>query len=164
VQEVSGCSPGIIATHSSVLQPVIGIVTTIGSDHYKTYRSLEATAREKGKLVEFPPRRGIAILNADDPNVLGFASRTSARVITFGKSSNADVRAAAVSSTSLAAIHASLDVGGTSPLAHTTIKLFASVKQAKQCGLRDCAARSQYATPQPRPQSSAWVTERPLLD
>ena len=67
-------------------------------NHYTTYRSLEATAREKGKLVEFLPRRGIAILNADDPRVLGFASRTSARVITFGKSSDADVRAAAVSS------------------------------------------------------------------
>ena len=56
----------------------------IGSDHYKNYRSLEATARAKGQLVELLPSTGMAILNADDPHVLAMASRTSARVVTFG--------------------------------------------------------------------------------
>jgi UDP-N-acetylmuramoyl-tripeptide--D-alanyl-D-alanine ligase len=98
VQEISGSRPGRIARHFKVLQPVIGIVTTIGSDHYKNYRSLEATAREKGQLVALLPRRGIAILNADDPHVLGLASSTSARVLTFGRSLDANVRATEVSS------------------------------------------------------------------
>ena len=98
VQEVSGSRPGRIAKHARVLQPSIGIVTTIGGDHYKTYRSLDATAREKGQLVELLPERGTAILNADDPHVLAMATRTSARVITFGRSANADVRATEVSS------------------------------------------------------------------
>jgi UDP-N-acetylmuramoyl-tripeptide--D-alanyl-D-alanine ligase len=98
VQEVSGSWPGRIAKHCRVLQPQIGIVTTIGSDHYKIYRSLEATAQSKGQLVELLPKTGTAILNADDPHVIAMASRTSASVVTFGKSPNADVRATQISS------------------------------------------------------------------
>lgn len=98
IQEVSGSKPGRIARHFRVLKPRIGIVITIGSDHYKTFRSLEATAQEKGQLVELLPKTGIAILNADDPHVRAMASRTHARVITFGRSPDADVRATQVSS------------------------------------------------------------------
>jgi UDP-N-acetylmuramoyl-tripeptide--D-alanyl-D-alanine ligase len=98
VQEVSGSWPGRIAVHCRVLKPQIGIVTTIGTDHYKNFRSLEATASSKRQLVELLPRTGIAILNADDPYVLAMAARTSARVVTFGKSEVADLRATEVSS------------------------------------------------------------------
>src|SRR6476620_2610203 len=98
VQEISGSRPGRISRHFRVLQPSIGIVTTIGSDHYTNYRSLEATAREKGQLVELLAKKDVAILNADDPHVLAIATRASARVITFGRSANADVRATDVSS------------------------------------------------------------------
>ena len=48
----------------------------VGSDHYKVFRTLEETAKEKGMLVEGLPAGGIAILNADDPLVLAMASRT----------------------------------------------------------------------------------------
>ncbi|MGZ4148117.1 MAG: glutamate ligase domain-containing protein, partial [Actinomycetota bacterium] len=36
---------------------------------------------------------GVAILNADDPVVAGYASRTDARLVTFGRAERADVRA-----------------------------------------------------------------------
>ncbi len=98
IQEVAGSQPGRIARHFRVLKPHIGIVTTIGSDHYRNFRSLEATAREKGQLVELLPSTGIAILNADDPYVLALASRTFARVIKFGRSPDADIGATQVSS------------------------------------------------------------------
>jgi asparagine synthase (glutamine-hydrolysing) len=98
VQEVSGSWPGRIAVHCRVLKPQIGIVTTIGTDHYKNFRSLEATTASKRQLVELLPRTGIAILNADDPYVLAMAAKTSAQVVTFGKSAVADLRATEVSS------------------------------------------------------------------
>ena len=44
-----------------LLNPQIGIVTTIGGDHYTAFRTLEATALEKGKLVEGLPPEGTAI-------------------------------------------------------------------------------------------------------
>ena len=67
-----------------LLSPQIGIVTTIGDDHYAAFRTREATALEKGKLVECLPPEGTAILNADDPLVRGMAERTRARVMTYG--------------------------------------------------------------------------------
>ena len=74
------------------LRPQIGVVTTIGNDHYKNFRSLEATAQEKSELVAVLPRGGTAILNADDPHVIAMRDRTRARVITYGLSREADVR------------------------------------------------------------------------
>jgi len=93
-QEVSGSSPGRIKPQARLLRPQIGVVTTVGSDHYKTFRSLEATAIEKGRLAESLPEDGVAILNADDPHVLAMATRTRARVVTYGLSPEAEIRGA----------------------------------------------------------------------
>jgi UDP-N-acetylmuramoyl-tripeptide--D-alanyl-D-alanine ligase len=98
VQEIAGDRPGKIRTQTRILRPRIGMVTNVGGDHYKSFRSLEATAKEKGRLVEDLPRRGIAILNADDPNVRSMAVRTRARIVTFGLAPDAHVRATGVSS------------------------------------------------------------------
>jgi UDP-N-acetylmuramoyl-tripeptide--D-alanyl-D-alanine ligase len=92
VQEVSGSYPGRVANQVRILRPQIGVVTTVGSDHYTTFRTLEATATEKGQLIERLPRYGTAILNADDQNVRAMAKRTRARVILYGRSPDADVR------------------------------------------------------------------------
>jgi UDP-N-acetylmuramoyl-tripeptide--D-alanyl-D-alanine ligase len=98
IQEVSADPPGSIPIHVRMLRPHVAIVTTIGGDHYKSFRSLEATAKEKGTLVEALPRNGTAILNADDPHVRAMASRTRAKVLTFGVSPEAHIRATEISS------------------------------------------------------------------
>jgi UDP-N-acetylmuramoyl-tripeptide--D-alanyl-D-alanine ligase len=98
IQELSADRPGRIERSLALLRPQIGIVTVIGDDHYKNYRSREATALEKGKLVEGLPRTGVAILNVDDPHVAPMASRTRARVLTYGLAPQADIRGVEVSS------------------------------------------------------------------
>ncbi len=98
VQELQADEPGKIAGGLRLIKPQIGIVTTIGGDHYKHYRRLEATALEKGQLVESLPQGGIAILNADDPHVRAMTSRARARVMTYGRGEGADLRATEVSS------------------------------------------------------------------
>jgi UDP-N-acetylmuramoyl-tripeptide--D-alanyl-D-alanine ligase len=97
VHEVHGSAPGRIKEHVRILRPRIGVVTNVGQDHYKNYRTLEATALEKGRLVEWLPRDGVAILNADDPHVLAMAGRTAARVMTYGLSPDTDLRATDIS-------------------------------------------------------------------
>jgi UDP-N-acetylmuramoyl-tripeptide--D-alanyl-D-alanine ligase len=99
LQELSGSRPGRIKTQASVLKPQIGVITTVGGDHYKNFRSLEATAEEKGQLVALLPADGTAILNADDANVRAMAARTRASVITYGLDPGADVRARDIRST-----------------------------------------------------------------
>jgi UDP-N-acetylmuramoyl-tripeptide--D-alanyl-D-alanine ligase len=94
--ETHGSFPGAIALSVAALRPQIGVVTTIGGDHYSNYRSLEATAQEKGRLVESLPPGGVAVLNIDDPHVAGMTKRTKAHLLTFGRSAEADLRASEV--------------------------------------------------------------------
>ena len=96
--EMSGSWPGRLAPQVRLLRPAIGVVTVIGTDHYKNFRGKEATAREKGRLVELLPAHATAILNADDPYVLAMRDRTRARVLTVGRSADCDLRAVEVSS------------------------------------------------------------------
>ena len=93
-------APSKIKEHARILRPRIGVVTNVGQDHYKNYRTLEATALEKGRLIEWLPREGVSILNADDPRLLAMACRTAARVMTYGKSPDADLRATDISGAS----------------------------------------------------------------
>jgi UDP-N-acetylmuramoyl-tripeptide--D-alanyl-D-alanine ligase len=50
IQELHAGTPGNIAKYLGLLKPQIGVVTMVGSDHFRAYRSLEAIAREKGLL------------------------------------------------------------------------------------------------------------------
>jgi UDP-N-acetylmuramoyl-tripeptide--D-alanyl-D-alanine ligase len=73
--------------------PTVGVVLNVGSAHLGEFGSREAIALSKGELVEFLPGDGTAVLNADDPLVRAMRDRTTARVLFFGESAEADVRA-----------------------------------------------------------------------
>jgi len=92
VNEASAHEKGVMEKATKLYRPKIGVVTHIGRDHYSTFRNLEATAAEKGKLVESLPADGTAVLNADDPHVYAMQERTKAKAITYGLSDNAMVR------------------------------------------------------------------------
>jgi aminoacyl-tRNA hydrolase len=77
----------------SLFQPQIGVVTTVGDDHISALGSREAIAAEKGKLIAALPTDGTAILNADDPLVLAMRSRCKGRILTYGLSPDAMLRA-----------------------------------------------------------------------
>jgi UDP-N-acetylmuramoyl-tripeptide--D-alanyl-D-alanine ligase len=93
IHEISAEFPGALDKRIALLRPNMAIITTVGLDHYTAFRTREAVAAEKGKLAERLPAEGVAILNADDPHVLSMSERTAARVVTFGLSQGADVRA-----------------------------------------------------------------------
>ncbi|MGY2129365.1 UDP-N-acetylmuramoyl-tripeptide--D-alanyl-D-alanine ligase [Blastococcus sp. SYSU DS0617] len=96
VLEMGARGPGHIATLCRVAPPQIGIVLNVGSAHLGEFGSAEVIAQAKGELVEALPEDGTAVLNADDPRVLGMAPRTRARVLTTGRGTDADVRATGV--------------------------------------------------------------------
>ncbi|HEY8302020.1 MAG TPA: UDP-N-acetylmuramoyl-tripeptide--D-alanyl-D-alanine ligase [Jatrophihabitans sp.] len=80
--------------HLTGIAPLrIGAVLNVGTAHLGEFGSREAIARAKGELVEALPPDGVAVLNADDPLVSAMASRTRARIVTFGTAGHADVRA-----------------------------------------------------------------------
>ena len=93
VLEVSARGLGHIRSLCAIAPPQIGVVLNVGSAHLGEFGSREVIAQAKGELVEALSASGVAVLNADDPLVLGMAERTAARVVTVGEAAAADVRA-----------------------------------------------------------------------
>jgi UDP-N-acetylmuramoyl-tripeptide--D-alanyl-D-alanine ligase len=101
ISELSARGPGHIAMLCGVAPPRLGAVLCVGHAHAGEFGGIEEVARAKGELPEALPTNGVAVLNADDPWVLAMAARTAARVVTFGRSPGADVRAADIAADDL---------------------------------------------------------------
>ena len=87
---------GDIRYLTGLVPPRIGLVLNVGTAHIGEFGGREKIAEAKGEMVEaLPPadQGGVAVLNADDPLVRAMESRTRARVLLFGESGEADVRA-----------------------------------------------------------------------
>ena len=87
--------PGEIADLCQLVRPRIGIITEIPAIpvHFARTPSVEAIAAGKAELIASLPNDGLALLNADSPRVRSLASRTRARVVFFGESQDAELRA-----------------------------------------------------------------------
>jgi UDP-N-acetylmuramoyl-tripeptide--D-alanyl-D-alanine ligase len=92
VVEMGARGRGHIRFLSELARPTIGCVLNVGTAHIGEFGTREAIAEAKGELVEALPATGTAVLNADDAVVSAMAGRTSARVLTFGQSEEADLR------------------------------------------------------------------------
>ncbi len=93
VLEMGARGIGHIRHLTDLTPPKIGLVLNVGTAHIGEFGGREQIAQAKGELVESLPEDGAAVLNADDPLVRAMASRTKAKVIFFGESGEADVRA-----------------------------------------------------------------------
>lgn len=96
VLEMGARGIGHIRYLAGLTPPRIGLVLNVGTAHIGEFGGREQIALAKGELVESLPSAaegGVAVLNADDPLVRAMASRTKAKVVLFGESDEADVRA-----------------------------------------------------------------------
>ena len=87
---------GEIAGLAAIAEPTIGVLTNVGTAHIEFLGSRETIAEEKGDLLAAIPASGIAIVGRDDALAFAQARRTSARVLSFGQSSGADLKASAL--------------------------------------------------------------------
>ncbi|MFZ5870799.1 MAG: UDP-N-acetylmuramoyl-tripeptide--D-alanyl-D-alanine ligase, partial [Actinomycetota bacterium] len=96
VVEMGARGIGHICELCRTAPPRVGVVLNVGTAHVGEFGGRDAVARAKGELVEALPDAaagGVAVLNADDPAVAAMAARTRARVVWFGESARAEVRA-----------------------------------------------------------------------
>ncbi len=107
VLEMGFYQPGEIAFLCGLARPHVGVVNNVYAVHLERAGSLEAIAQGKGELVEgLPPApEGVAVLNYDDPLVLGMRHRTRARVFTYGLDPAADLWADNIESRGLDGIY-----------------------------------------------------------
>lgn len=98
VIEAGVAGPGPMGAYAKMLRPDIVVVTSIKSEHNRSFPTLHDTRSEKVKMVRSLSNRGIAILNGDDPNVRWMATQTNAQVITVGLNTDNDIRAEQIKS------------------------------------------------------------------
>ncbi|MEU0392979.1 UDP-N-acetylmuramoyl-tripeptide--D-alanyl-D-alanine ligase [Streptomyces sp. NPDC006208] len=101
VLEMGARGIGHIRYLTELTPPRIGLVINVGTAHIGEFGGREQIAEAKGEMVESLPADGVAVLNADDPLVRAMESRTKARVLLFGESEDAAVRAENVRLTEL---------------------------------------------------------------
>lgn len=96
VSEFGAAAPGSIARLAGLVEPDIAVVLMVGMAHAGGFGGIEETAKAKSELVAAATSSGTAVLNADDARVAamqGLAESRGMRVVRFGQSDAADVRA-----------------------------------------------------------------------
>jgi UDP-N-acetylmuramoyl-tripeptide--D-alanyl-D-alanine ligase len=160
ISELSARGPGHIAALCAIAPPRLGAVLCVGHAHAGEFGGIEQVARAKSELPAALPADGVAVLNADDPRVLAMARHTRARVVTFGQSAQADVRADGITTDDQGrAAFTLVTAGGTAPVRlrlhgrhHVTNALAAAAlagrlglgTDAIAAGLSEAVARSRW--------------------
>jgi len=94
VLEMGMSSFGEIARLVDIAPPEVGVVGNVGTAHIEFFGSRERIARAKAEMVDGVKPGGVAVLNADDPLVIGMRERRDdVAVISFGVESGASVTA-----------------------------------------------------------------------
>jgi UDP-N-acetylmuramoyl-tripeptide--D-alanyl-D-alanine ligase len=101
VLEMAMYQVGDIRLLARLARPRIGVVTAVLPVHLERLGTIERIHQAKQELVEELPSNGVAVLNADDPRVASMATATSARIVRYGVSVDADVRAEHIESQGL---------------------------------------------------------------
>jgi len=149
VAEVGARGIGHIAAMCAVVRPDVAVVTNVGAAHLEMFTDLAGVARAKSELVASLTADGVAVLNADDPLVLGMASATDGRVVTYGTGEDADLRATDIRTDALARPTFTVrDVAVTVPLpgSHNVSNALAALAAAEACGVDLQAAADALAS------------------
>jgi UDP-N-acetylmuramoyl-tripeptide--D-alanyl-D-alanine ligase len=95
IAELGTNHPGEIAYLTRIVLPDIAVVTNVYPAHLEGFGDLQTIAKEKLSIAEGLPLDGILIINADLVKWLN-GNRLNQKIITFGKSDNANYRASSI--------------------------------------------------------------------
>jgi UDP-N-acetylmuramoyl-tripeptide--D-alanyl-D-alanine ligase len=93
VVEMGMSERGEISRLAEISRPNIGLITNVGAGHLENFEGISGVARAKGELFIALPSDGVALINADDPEVLRLPVANGVRKVLFGTASGADVKA-----------------------------------------------------------------------
>lgn len=94
VLEVGTNHPGEIATLAEVARPDVAVVTNVAAAHLEGLGTIEGVLAEKGSLLDFVARGGVAVLNQDDDRSFeALRARARSRTVTTGVRRRADFMA-----------------------------------------------------------------------
>ncbi|MCF7845481.1 MAG: UDP-N-acetylmuramoyl-tripeptide--D-alanyl-D-alanine ligase [Candidatus Pacebacteria bacterium] len=92
ISEMAADKPGDLDYLGSFIKPNISIITAVGEVpvHVEFYKSAKEVAEEKRKIIDATSKKGVVVLNNDDPYVSKMKS-DKRNFISFGYSKEADV-------------------------------------------------------------------------
>ncbi|MGN6794845.1 MAG: UDP-N-acetylmuramoyl-tripeptide--D-alanyl-D-alanine ligase [Streptosporangiaceae bacterium] len=168
IAELSARGPGHIGALCQIAPPRLGVVLCIGNAHAGEFGGLPQVAAAKSELPKALPADGVAVLNADDPLVSAMADSTVARVVTFGRSDSAEVRATAVSLDRLSRPAFTLEMpDGAAAVAlrlhgeHNVINALAAAALAGQLGMDVATIAAGLSAAEATSKWRMEVSERP---
>jgi UDP-N-acetylmuramoyl-tripeptide--D-alanyl-D-alanine ligase len=142
VIEMGAQRVGEVAALCRIAPPEIAVVTVVGPEHLEFFGGMAQVIQAEGEIVDALAPGGLAILNADDADVRGMASRTRARILTYGRAAEADVRAIDVAGDTLTGLSFTLSHAGQQtpvqlclPGAHAVSTALAAAAVALSCGM-----------------------------
>lgn len=77
----------------TVLKPVISILLNISENHLERHGTIERYAAAKSRALALQDPKDMAIVNADDPMVMGMIRKTNAFIAAFGQRTEEELRA-----------------------------------------------------------------------
>lgn len=96
VMEVGTNHPGELAPLLDMIQPRIGVITSIGREHLEFFKDLAGVAREEGTLAEKLPAGGVLFVNGDSEWTPPIVHRTKARAVRVGVGDKNEWRASKI--------------------------------------------------------------------
>lgn len=93
ILEMGADRPGDIKYLTSFAKPTIAVITDISESHMEFFKSTDGIAKEKSVLAKNVSENGLAILNVDNEYILKIKNQLKGRVLGYGFSENADMRA-----------------------------------------------------------------------
>lgn len=93
VVEMGMSARGEIARLAEIATPNVGLITNVGAGHLENFEEISGVARAKGELFISLPSDGVALINADDPEVCLLPVANGVRKILFGTRDDAAIRA-----------------------------------------------------------------------
>lgn len=143
VIEMGMSHAGEIRALAKIAQPEIGVVTNVAPVHLEFFDSIAGIARAKYELIESLPSSGSVVLNADDEYVSQFGRDFKGKVITYGITSMADVRAENIRSRGTEGSEFDVIAAGTHEHAklqlvgeHNVLNALAAVSVGLACGMK----------------------------
>ncbi len=167
VLEAGTNHPGELAPLVRMIEPVYGVITSIGHEHLEFFGDLAGVAEEEGWLPELLPAEGRLFVNGDSPMIERLERRTRATVVRVGLGPGNDWRArlATVDDTGttfdVMAPVASCGGGYRLPLLgrHQVANALLAIAVGVQFGLtRSEIQRGLTACPPPRMRLQLWET------
>jgi UDP-N-acetylmuramoyl-tripeptide--D-alanyl-D-alanine ligase len=143
VIEVAIDQPGQMKWFGRVLCPDVAVWLGTARTHTREYESLAQIASEKSRLVDALARRGVAILNDDDPYVHAYQPSKHARAVRFGRDPSCAIWADGIESVWPARLAFTVHQGSRSERvetrlvgAHWVPSVLAAIVVGLECGFR----------------------------